>query len=215
VSFSISGTPSAKKITWEPDSFNLVGFHVDSDAAPTFKNFFAPSTAHNNQAAFFLNSQGVWEFIDRPSTFSVQHGIAYWMWCKGASTFQGPLKIDLPMGAELDYGAVLTEQNLTIHNLANSPRTVSLKLSENSPAFNENLLVYRYYDKDTGYYTWSTLGKSLDLELISGKQAVVKLAVRRDQMGSEDSLAESILEISDHNGLFLKVPVSVEKVGEI
>jgi len=97
INWTVTGSPSVRKIKWIPDSFNLAGFHVRSDTPPNFQAFFSASTAHAGQAIYRLNRQGKWEFIEKPSFHFIQTGEAYWVYCKGGSDFQAPLDMKLPM----------------------------------------------------------------------------------------------------------------------
>jgi len=206
ITWTVTGIPSVRKIQWVPNSFNLVGFHINPDAPPSFEAFFSPSSAHAGQAMYHLNRQGKWEFIDKPSVISVQPGESYWVYCQGVSNYQGPLKIDLPMSDGLNYGAALTELSITLHNLSKMSRTVTMMLSSSAI-----VMTYQEYDSSTGYFTWLPLESMPPRELVSGQKTKIKLAVRREAMAA--GLAESVLEITDDKGIRVLVPVSAEKVG--
>lgn len=208
VTWSVTGFPSVKKIKWVPDSFKLVGFHVDATNPPNLKDFFSSSPAHADQAIYRLSRQGEWEFVENPAIITVQSGQAYWIYCEGASSYQSPLDITLPLIDGLDYGKILTEQTVTIRNLSKVTRTITLKLLSSAV-----VLAYRKYDPSAGYFTWPSLDDMPPLALAPGKQTNVRLAVRREEMTV--SLAEAILEISDDRGIYVQVPVKVEKVGSL
>jgi hypothetical protein len=206
VTWTVTGAPSVKKLRWTPDSFNLVGFHVDPGSSPLVKDFFAPSTAHAGQAVYRLNRQGKWEFVEKPSETSIRSGESFWVYCESASTYQGPLNIKLPLSDGLNYGAMLTELTITLQNLSEVPRTVLFKLSTANV-----VMVYRQYDPSTGYFTWPLLENMPPLTIEPGRYANVRIGVRREAMAA--GVAESILEMKDDKGVRVLVPVSVEKIG--
>lgn len=207
VNWEIKGCPSTRKINWTSDSFNLVGFHLNPDTPPTFEAFFASSSAHAGQAMYRLNRQGIWEFVEDPANATLCSGEAYWVFCEGGSNYQGSLQVELPMFDGLNYGAILNEQTVTIRNLSEVTRIVTLTLSSSAV-----VLAYRNYDQSSGYFTWPPLEDMPPVSLGPGKQANVRIAVRREVM--KTGVAESVLKISDDSGIQVLVPVSAERIGQ-
>ena len=205
LTWNITGAPSVRKIRWLADSFNMVGFHVDPGAPPTFAAFFAPSAAHAGQAVYRLNNaSGRWEFVQNPAVANLKGGEAYWVYCEGSSTYQGPLRVDLPMSDGLHYGASLTRQIITLTNLSSLSRTVTFALS------GAVVLYYREYDPQQGYFTWRPLGQMPAIALQPESSQNVWLEVRREQMGV--GLSEGLLEVTDDKGIRIRVPVSAERI---
>jgi len=209
VTWTVTGSPSPKAVKWVGDSFNLVGFHVSPESPPDAQSFFAPSEAHAGQAIYRLNEQGRWDFVDDPSTTPLRGGEACWVFCEGSSTYQGPLQVYLPMDDGLDYGATLTVQTITLQNVSDVSRTVSFTQLA-SAGSGEVVLVYRKWDKSTGFFTWLPLTDMGPIELAPEGLANVKLGVRREDMAV--GLSESILKIADDKGIRFLVPVSVERI---
>jgi hypothetical protein len=204
-SWQVTGTPAMRKIKWMPDSFNMVGFHIDPNAPPTFAAFFAPSQAHAGQAMYRLNNQsGKWEFVQDPASAAMGSGEAYWIYGEGISTYQGPLTADLPMSDGLHFGETLTRQTVTLTNRAYGTRTVSLTLSGHV------VLEYREWNQTSGYFIWQTLQQMPPITLQPESSRNVWLRVRRDDMAV--GLSESVLEITDDKGIRIRVPVSAEKI---
>jgi hypothetical protein len=76
VTLEVTGKPAVPRPRWTPDAFNLVGFHVDPGAPPTFANFLAPAAALSGQTIYGLNNDGSgWEPVD-PDTTTIQSGEA-------------------------------------------------------------------------------------------------------------------------------------------
>lgn len=84
-------TGSAKR--WQPDAFNLVGFPVRAVGGPTFAQFFAGSDAHRGETIYRL-VDGRWKKVLQPASETLRSGEAFWIHCKGASDFQGPLQVE-------------------------------------------------------------------------------------------------------------------------
>jgi len=207
ITWEVTGSPSLRKNRWLADSFNFVGFHLDPGNPPTFQDFFAPSPAHAGQAAYRLNNQsGKWEFVQNPATTKLRAGEAYWVYCEGASDFQGPLSLDLPMSNGLRYGAVSKVVTVTLSNLSEDTRTATFTSS------GKVVLYYEGYDKESGYFTLYPLGQMPPQVIDSGRSLNVWLEVRREKMDLEPSLSESVLQILDDRGVRLRVPVSAERI---
>jgi len=203
--WDITAAPSMRKIRWLADSFNLVGFHLDPSNPPTFAAFFAPSPAHNGQAVYRLNNQsGKWEFVQDPASATMRSDEAYWIYCEGSSTYQGPLRVDLPISDGLHFGEGLTRQTVTLTNLSSVTRTVDFALS------GEVVLYYREWDVTNGYFIWKPLNQMPPVALQPESSRNVWLEVRRELMNS--GLSQSLLEISDDRGIRIRVPVSAEKI---
>jgi len=203
--WEVTGPPAMRKIRWVADSFNLVGFHLDPQNPPTFAAFFAPSAAHAGQAVYRLNNEtGKWEFVQDPASAVMRSGEAYWVYCNGSSTYQGPLKLDLPVSSGLHYGAGLTRQTITLTNLSSVTRTVTLALSGTV------VLYYREYDPQEGYFTWRPLGQMPPIAVQPESARNVWLEVRREQMAV--GLSDGLLQIADDRGIRIRAPVSAERV---
>ena len=194
-----------RKLRWLADSFNMAGFHLRPDSPPTFAAFFAPSAAHVGQAVYRLNNaSGKWEFLQNQATATMRSGEPYWVYCGGSSTYQGPLKVDLPMSDGLHYGSSLTRQTITLTNLSSVTRTVTLALSGAVG------LYYREYDPQEGYFTWRPLGQMSPIALQPESSQNVWLEVRREQMAV--GLSEGLLEVTDDKGIRIRAPVSAERI---
>lgn len=203
VTWTVTGAPSVKKIKWVANSFNLVGFHVAPGSPPTFAEFFSPSPAHAGQAIYRLNQQGNWEFVADPGAARVRSGEAYWVYCEGTSTYQSPLRVEASVDG-LNYSTFLTEQAVKLENLSDVSRTITFTLSPPVEG-----LTYRDFDRSMGYFTWPPLAAMPALSLAPGRQANVRLAVRRAMLSS--GLTESVISVTDDKGIRFLVPVSVEK----
>ena len=99
----VNGYTRTQKTHWTSDSYNLVGFPVAVSGAPTFAEFFSGSKAHNGQAIYRL-AGNVWRKVNQPSGEAMRSGEAFWIFTKGSSTYEGPLKIELSLQQGLVIG---------------------------------------------------------------------------------------------------------------
>jgi len=98
--WKVDGLVSLAKVKWQPDSFNLTGFGVKKQGAPSFAEFFEASPAHRGQAIYRLD-QNVWKKVVHPAAEAMRSGEAFWIFCKGGSHYQGPLTVEAMTGSTL------------------------------------------------------------------------------------------------------------------
>jgi hypothetical protein len=202
--WNVTGVPSVRKIKWTTDSFNLVGLHVEHDKI-TFADFFSPSPAHTGQYIYKLdNEAGKWEFIEDPAEININSGEAYWIYCEGASDYQGPLDVELPMYDGFNFGAYSDSLTVALHNL--SDRTLTVSLAPLSTAVD---LAYRWYNRATIKFEWLPLQDMPPFDLEPDGWKNIRIAVRRESL--KDERAGSVIEINDGFGTRLPAPVYVEK----
>lgn len=125
------GAVMMEPIQWRPDSFNLVGFGVDRLAPPTFAQFFEGSSVHGVDRIYRLN-EGRWKRVTDPAEAVMRSGEAFWIYCEGASDYQGPLRVT----TMLRHGLVPSEREDTLkfRNLTGHPIVPTL---EHVPTNNE------------------------------------------------------------------------------
>lgn len=130
--WEITGKAFARPIKWTADSFNLVGFPVDTSAAPTFREFFAGAGAHEAQPVFRMVG-GAWKEVTEPATTSMRRGEAYWVYCEGGSDYQGPFEVGLAFGDHLRFTEERDHNRLTIRNRSANPVSVTIQQRGSDP----------------------------------------------------------------------------------
>lgn len=202
----ITGTVRFQTIRWQPDTYNFTGFPVDPVAPPTFEEYFAGSPAHRGQRIFRL-VDGVWTPVQDPGRTPMRAGEGYWVYCKGGSDFQGPLKVKLPSAGVLHFGPSGGELRLDVVNQGVAPADIALETvttSGNLP------LVYQVKDLSTLSVSYPPLPSKLNLpKLAPGAGETVRLAVRRD--GMADPRESVLLRITNRRGIELWVPVEADR----
>jgi hypothetical protein len=117
-----SGRVTGDAVTWQPDAFNFTGSPVATVGGPTFAQFFAGSKAHKNQAIYRLVN-GRWKQVLQPTAETMRSGEAFWIYCKGSSDYQGPLRAEVSgLGLALGQGPA----DLTLRNEAPHPLTPTI-----------------------------------------------------------------------------------------
>jgi hypothetical protein len=216
VSWTFQGRPVTRRIEWLADAFNFTGFHVEPVNSPTFQSFFASSPAHVGQRVYRLVN-GLWSLVVSPNTTRLARGEAYWIFCRGQSTFAGPLDVTLEQGHGLDYGRVLSERTLTIRNSSSASNTFTVRrLSSANPPGND----YPAYAGEVplSYFhlsvaqnqldvQWIPLPSQLTMALGPGQEWNLRLEARRADMaaftpppGVSDVLYQSLLEVGNGAG---------------
>jgi len=146
VTIPLQGTATFFRPRWTPDRYNLLAFGLDFTSPPTFREFFVGAGArHPLDKIYSMNTAGVWSAVN-PDT-AMKNGKAYWIFCKGASDYMGPVTVSFPgmetgvlnMGGPADArdvvsGATTQAMDLAeviFSNLGTTPIRPSLYLQPN------------------------------------------------------------------------------------
>lgn len=122
----LTGTSILVKPRWTPDAFNLTGFPVVQGSSITFARFFDGSEAHKELIIYALEG-GKWARIPFPAQTGPAPGRAYWVFCRGASDWTGPLDIDLPgESEELGFPVVNDRRTVVLKNPSSIPLLVQV-----------------------------------------------------------------------------------------
>ncbi len=208
----VTGKPAMRAARWDPDSYNLRNFPVDPSAPPTFKAFLQNSTAHFDpvqdrvRGVYRLSSGGQWVAVINSD--SIEPQAAYWVYCKGASTFSAPLLFDAGGGESLDFGDELGRATLELNNLGPSPRIVTIRHVGNHSS---GILGVRLFETKTGY-RWADLPNPYIVTVSNGTPARVVLGIRRSQMAGVEH--GSVLELTDNSGTRHVLPVTAKRTGD-
>lgn len=122
----VTGQVFLKRIIWKSDSYNLVGFPVNSAAAPTFGEYFRGIPAHEGRPAFRL-VDGRWRKVDNPDMTPMRRGEAYWIYSSGGSNYQGPSEVRLQFWDHLRYGPGRYNGRLILSNRSPNPAKLTIQ----------------------------------------------------------------------------------------
>ena len=122
--WTVSGAVTPAATRWQANSYNFTGFGVHPVAAPTFAQFFSGSAAHRHNKIYRL-ANGAWRRVSDASAEAMRSGEAFWIYCDGASTYQGPLRAETKtrMGVVLGDGV----DTLTLRNDTGNPLTPTVE----------------------------------------------------------------------------------------
>lgn len=209
VSLVITGRPSFRPLEWVPDSYNLRGFPVDPANRPSFFNFFRYSAAHYTAANAQLNKiyrlspTGQWTLVSGSDL--MEYGVAYWVFTRGGSEFQAPLGLKVDFGDGLNYGAILTEQTISLANQTPSAKNVTI-LDLGAPC----VAPLSYPNPDpVGANRWLDVPSPFAFQINAAQSIAQRLAIRRKDMASVS--CGTVLEIKDGQGTRWRVPLTASK----
>ncbi|PIE90775.1 MAG: hypothetical protein CR997_03885 [Acidobacteria bacterium] len=204
VTLVVSGVPSVDKIKWVPDSYNLVGFHLDREHPPTFANFFSSSEAHQGNLFYRLGSDGRWVQVNPAQ--SMRAGESYWIYTQGESSFNGPLMVELPGASGMDFNSLVQKAHVHVKNIGAAGNITFEMLSAEHPV----PLHYRQQlDDEFKTEVWPQFEQSMVVEAPTDHVTSVQFSVDRANLSAHET--HSILEIRDNAGSRWLVPVRAEK----
>lgn len=213
---TLRGEAVSHQPDWLSDSFNFVGFDIDPANPPTVSRFFSPAPELTSRAVYRLDQAGRWNEIADPARETLRSGEAYLIYCKGASSFAGPVSVRCPIPGGLEYGHEMTTQTLTLRNDSDQPKTLTLSLAPSVRSASEGSAplageVALYYKK---LLAWRRLVEPIAVRVEPHSAGALELGVRRVEMApppSPDALFESTLIVEDGEGSLIRVPVSARK----
>jgi hypothetical protein len=218
--WTVEGEPTVPRIDWKPNSFNLVGFHLEleADNETFYSDFFASAGALAGQDTYRLdNATGEWR--KAISGDRMAEGEAFWIYCNGSSTFGGPVSVQMPPG-NLDYGKVLTEQELSVRNDSGVTKSILLEMESPAPP-KIAAQVYLWEaaemtDPKTLEVKWTWSWKPLTtktIEVRAGAAQKLRVGVLRSDLLADDIAEANLLFKDAPSGMAIRLPLSVAGVG--
>lgn len=205
VTLSIAGQPAPPLLRWNADSYNLRGFPVDPGSGPSCAEYFRYSEAHYDpvaqqiRAIYQLKTDGQWQLM--VNTDRLQAGEAYWVWCKGGSTYTAPLELELPVGRTLDFGKLLSTTSLLLWNRASVLIDATMTGGDGLP------LAYGTFDSEKAV-VWKSLPASYGVGIEPGQKTRLRLAAERQRLAGAAEV-NGVLEVKDGRGVRYQLPVNI------
>jgi hypothetical protein len=184
-----------QRLRWSPNAFNLLGFAVDPQTAPTFAAYFAGSDAHSQ--CYELRN-GSWARIENPATTRVKAGKAYWVFSKGGSDYQGPLDLKLPGADRLAYAPEQKAHKLTVAATGTDP--ASIYLTPKGDAF--RLRLRERIPQTLSYTSRDIISTTHAADVEAGDDNELVL-----QIDAGNGSANMLLELSDTSGCLYHIPI--------
>ncbi|MBL9169746.1 MAG: hypothetical protein JNN07_18550 [Verrucomicrobiales bacterium] len=206
----VSGTPYFGPVSWKADAYNLKGFPIDAELAPSFVDYFHNSPAHYSaadgtlQPIYQLGASGRWERVGDSDLMDPQ--AAYWVFCKGPSQFVAPLEVitDAPNGVDFDRG--LKETVIRVVN--RSANSINASVAEQGRV-GASALTRGVFDPQQGV-KWDRLPPILVSSLGEGESLDLRLAPDRSLV--PDAGYASYLDIRDNAGTRFLLPIRIRRL---
>jgi hypothetical protein len=122
--WTVSGAVTPARVKWQANAYNFVGFSVHPVAAPTFAQFFAGANPLKHNKIYRL-ANGAWRRVSDATAETMRSGEAFWIYCDGATTYQGPLRVE----TKTQLGLVLGDgvDTVTLRNDTPNPITPTIE----------------------------------------------------------------------------------------
>lgn len=201
--WEIEGEAALPTIDWRPNNYLLTGFYVDDESTLSFGDYFESSRAHQLFDIYKMVS-GRWTKVVSPQTEKIDSNQAYWVYTRGASSYPGPMKVEISTGLNsLDFDAVSNRLELTIRNLGSSSLQFNLEhIARNNNPVVPLLSQSRINNQNSVH---SDLTQISNRSLSPSEYRKLSLLVDRRNMANSDE-RESLLFIT---GSGMRVPVPV------
>lgn len=204
--WSIPGAVTGRTIEWEPDSFTFTGLSVDAASPPTFQSYFAGAKAHQGQRMLRLVS-GRWTLIRDAGQATIRSGEAYWIYSKGASDFQGPVRIRAGGGQCLSFGSVDNGLQLEV---TNADAAQAQLLIEQVASDTGVPLAYEFRDLGNLTSAYVSMPEVLALPALQpAGRTSLRFFVRREELTQPKQA--TLLKISNLKGALVWVPVEASR----
>lgn len=228
--WNVKGTPVWSDREWNPGNYNFTGFHVDPENPPTFADWFAGSAAHAPLDVWSFGADQKWRSVSNPRDEIVQAGRSYWVYAKTASSWQGPVQLNLTAGTKLDYPSYTAEQNVEVFLAGSKDRavTISLMASEEPPGpipeepgadpaalAGDAPVVYYSFGIDDASHEYRDLPVEVNFTASDTLARQLRLAVERKRLPAvvTEGKYQSLLVVRDGKGFRRLLGVSCEGRG--
>ena len=216
VTWTVTGRPSLRRITWRPGEVNLVGFRVGA-TAPTFQVLFDGEPGVAGQPVYRLAVTGTWQAVANLATARPQAGEAYWVRCRLPAQRTATIELETGSRQGLVFPAETVEATLRVRNTSAAARNVSVRLlasatppSGQPPLAGPFPLEYWKADYANVQIGWEPLPPTLNYTALPvGAEWNIRLGVRRPATSPTTPGAEyqGLIEVRDDLGSRWLVPI--------
>ncbi len=208
VELNLKGKPVLPRLSWQSDTFNLAGFHVDKENAPTFSDYFASAPELVGNEVLMMDSEGDWTPIQDLEQNRIEKGVSYWVKCDRFTTFNAPLELELEQDNCLIFGTSIVEQPIRLRNYSTSAKQVNLTPYP-AELVAGNLGEVALIRKEPSGTAWETFDDVWQVEIEPNSVVELTIGVDRTQLqNGSDGTYQSLIEVKDDEGTQLFVPVS-------
>jgi len=204
--WNVAGSVTFRRLSWQADSFNLVGFGVDEESPPTFERVFASAGGRVGQRIYRLDAGGKWQPVTLPASTRVRSGEAYWVYCQGKTDYQGPLDVRVPGLGGLDFGNVGSRLDVEFFNTSGEAASITVEVV---PGSGDLPLAQVVRDLPALQTSYPELQTTTQLVVAAGQVDRLALEVRREAMSA--AVQNRLLKITTSQGLRYWVPVRARR----
>jgi hypothetical protein len=202
--WNVTGEVKLSKVHWKSDAFTLVGFSLDPLSPPTFDKFFSGSSAHRPCRIYQLvNDQ--WTLVANPIQQTMNSGEAYWVYCKGGSDFQGPLKASAATG-RLALSGSPAEVTLALANQGLDPMNVTVQTISNDGGLPLSYCIRGVTTSKISDLIFNLPAVYPLPTIESGASTGLYLRLRREDMTAPAQ--SELLKISTDSGVQMWIPIT-------
>ncbi len=205
VELTIEGRPVFNRQAWRRDDFQFTGFHVDPDNEPTFHNWFAGSSAHENGPIYRLDGNGEWVEITQPAIERIRSGEAYWVYTDGRSEYQGPMPLELEFGSRINFGQSLSRETVVVRNRSGLSNQVRIRQHDADAPVPLSL---QTQDEVTNERFWPAIDGETTVALPVDEARILNFGVRRADLFTDQ--ASQVVEFNNGLGARRLVEVRVD-----
>jgi hypothetical protein len=205
--WTVQGHVLYERRVWKANSFNFAGFGVDEVSPPTFGKFFGGSRAHAQRRIYRL-ANGRWEKVAAPDATLMKSGEACWVYCQGASDFQGPLSVTIPFGTGVTFGGSGSGRaSIALANNSTDPMSIRVDYNDGGVPL---AYVIKSLSQDKIGELFVDLSPAYSMPVMeAGAQTSLLLQVRREKMSQ--NYQTSLVKISSDNGARIWLPVAAQR----
>lgn len=204
--WSVSGRAALGRLSWQADSFNLVGFCVNEQSPPTFEKFFAGAGGRIGGRIYRLDASGRWRPVTFAAATTIRSGEAYWVYCRGKTDYQGPVDVRVAGLGGLNFGNSGSRMDVEFHNISAEAAGVTV---EAVPGSGELPLARVVRDLKVLQTSRAELQPVTQLSVAPGQVEALRLEVRREAMSAPSETR--LLKITTSQGLCYWVPASAQR----
>ena len=213
VDVEVQGEPALDVKQWRPDSYNLTGLPLEAGRDPKAGDYFRPSLAHYDSTTgqikpiYRLDADGHWQLLTNDDLLTA--GVAYWFYVRGGSAYLGPVEVSLSYGRGLLFTKDVETLRLTLLNRTDAARRLWFS-AHPLYAGGFPLMVREVSDQGAGFVEMP-VAYAVDVPA-NGRTEFILGA---DRLRTAVAGFESVMIVSDDNGLGLQLPVLVEHLGAV
>jgi hypothetical protein len=203
--WNIGGTAVFERLSWQADSFNLLGFCIDENMPPTFGRFFAGAGSRIGERIYQLDAEGKWQPVLAAAT-TIRPGEACWVYCRGKTDYQGPMDVKIAGLGGLDFGGTGSGLDVELINCLSEPATVTLEVV---PGGGDLPLSQVLRDVSQMQFSYPELPAVTQLIIGPSQMESFRLQVRRERMIA--ATQTKLIKITTSHGVRYWMPIRAQR----